>query len=36
MEHPDDPDLRRISVVRRCGEAEEFLPARQFLPQQIP
>jgi hypothetical protein len=36
MKHPDDPDLRRISVVRRSGGAEELLPAPQFLPQQIP
>jgi hypothetical protein len=36
MEHPDDPDLRRICVVRRSGGAEELLPAQQFLPQQIP
>jgi hypothetical protein len=36
MEHPDDPDLKRISVARRSGGAEERLPAQQFLPQQIP
>jgi hypothetical protein len=36
MEHPDDPDLRRIFVARRSGGAEELLPAQQFLPQQIP
>lgn len=32
MEHPDVPDLRRISVARRG----QRLPAQQFLPQQIP
>jgi hypothetical protein len=37
MEHPDDPDLRRISVVaRRSGEADQRLPPQKFLPQQIP
>jgi hypothetical protein len=36
MEHPDDPNLRRISVAHRSGGAEELLPAQQFLPQQIP
>jgi hypothetical protein len=36
MEHPDDADLRRIVVTHRSGRADERLPARQFLPQQIP
>jgi hypothetical protein len=36
MEHPDDPDLTRISVVRRSGGVDKRLPAQQFLPQQIP
>jgi hypothetical protein len=37
MEHPDDPNLRRISVVaRRSGDTDERLAAQQFLPQQIP
>jgi hypothetical protein len=36
MEHPDDPDLRAISIVRRSGGLDERLPARQFLPEQIP
>jgi hypothetical protein len=37
MEHADDPYLRRISVVaRRSGDADQRLPAEQFLPQQIP
>jgi hypothetical protein len=36
MEHPDDPDLRGISVARRSGGADERIPAKQFLPQQIP
>jgi hypothetical protein len=36
MEHPDDPDLRRITVARRTGGGDERLPAQQFLPQQIP
>jgi hypothetical protein len=36
MEHPDDPNLSRISVARRSGGTDERLPAQQFLPQQIP
>jgi hypothetical protein len=37
MEHPDDPNLRRISVVaRRSGDTDERLLAQQFLPPQIP
>jgi hypothetical protein len=36
IEHPDDPDLSRISVARRSGGKDERLPAQQFLPQQIP
>jgi hypothetical protein len=37
LEHPDDPDLRRISVVaRRSDDTDQRLPAQQFLPQQIP
>ena len=36
MEHPDDPNLRRISVARRSGSGDERLPAQQFLPEQIP
>jgi hypothetical protein len=36
MEHPDDPDLTRISVVHRFGGVDERLPAQQFLPEQIP
>jgi hypothetical protein len=37
MEHPDDPNLRRISVVaRQSGDTDQRLPAQQFLPQQIP
>jgi hypothetical protein len=36
MEHPHDPYLRRIFVARRSGGADERLPTRQFLPQQIP
>jgi hypothetical protein len=36
MEHPDDPNLRRISVARRSGGKDERLPAQEFLPQQIP
>jgi hypothetical protein len=36
MEHPDDPNLRRISVARRSGGTDERLPAQEFLPQQIP
>jgi hypothetical protein len=36
MEHPDDPDLKRISVARRSGGADERIPAQQFLPHQVP
>lgn len=36
MEHPHDPNLRGISVVRRSGRKDDHLPAQQFLPQQIP
>jgi hypothetical protein len=36
MEHPDDPNLRRISIARRSGGTHDSLPAQQFLPQQIP
>jgi hypothetical protein len=36
MEHPDDPNLSRISVARRSDGTAERLPAQQFLPQQIP
>lgn len=36
MEHPDDPNLRRIAVTRRSGGTDERVPAQQFLPQQIP
>jgi hypothetical protein len=36
MEHPDDPNLRRISIACRSGGTDERLPAQQFLPQQIP
>ncbi len=36
MEHPDDPDLRRISVARRSRGTDEHLPAQHFLPEQIP
>jgi hypothetical protein len=36
LEHPDDPNLRRISVARRSSGADERLPAQQFLPEQIP
>ena len=36
MEHPNDPDLTGISVVRSSGCVDERLTARQFLPQQIP
>jgi hypothetical protein len=36
LEHPDDPNLRRISVARRSRGTDERLPAQQFLPEQIP
>jgi hypothetical protein len=36
LEHPDDPNLRRISVARRSRVTDERLPAQQFLPEQIP
>ena len=39
MEHPDDPDLRGISVLRLQGEGRsggESVPAQRFLPQQLP
>jgi hypothetical protein len=35
MEHPDDPNLSRISIARRSGGTEDRLPAQQFLPEQI-
>jgi hypothetical protein len=36
QEHPDDPNLRRISAARRSHGTDDRLPAQKFLPEQIP
>jgi hypothetical protein len=36
LEHPDDPNLRRISAARRSHGTDDRLPAQKFLPEQIP